>query len=53
MPRFSVSAPPVDAAPVKRLGEPPFRLSRPGFLPEMETIYRAIAASAMALTLEK
>jgi len=49
--RFSIAAPAVDAAPVKRLGEPAFWPGRPGLLPQMETAYRAITDAALALTL--
>jgi uncharacterized Zn finger protein len=51
--RFVVTAPPVEAAPVKRLGEPPFWQDRPGLLPQMETVYRAITKAARTLALEK
>jgi uncharacterized Zn finger protein len=49
--RFAIAAPPVEAAPVKRLGEPAFWKGRPGLLPQMETAYRAITDAALALTL--
>ena len=49
--RFAIAAPSVDAAPVKRLGEPPFWQGRPGLLAQMETAYRAITEAALALTL--
>jgi uncharacterized Zn finger protein len=51
--RFAVAAPPVEAAPVKRLGEPPFWHDRLDLLPQMETAYRAITKAAMTLTLGK
>ena len=47
--RFTFTPAPVDAAPVKRLGEPPFWQSRPALLPQMETAYRAIAEAAIRL----
>ncbi len=47
--RFTLAPAPVDAAPVKRLGEPPFWPRRPALLPQMETAYRAIAEAAMKL----
>jgi uncharacterized Zn finger protein len=50
---FVIAAPPVEAAPIKRLGEPPFRQGRPGLLPQMETVYRAITKAAMTLMLGK
>ena len=49
--RFTIVAPSVDAAPVKRLGEPSFWQGRPGLLPQMETAYRTITEAALALTL--
>jgi uncharacterized Zn finger protein len=49
--RFTIAAPAVDAAPVKRLGEPAFWQGKPEFLPQMETAYRAITEAALALTL--
>ena len=49
--RFSIAAPAVDAAPVKRLGEPAFWRGHQEFLPQMETAYRAITDAALALTL--
>jgi uncharacterized Zn finger protein len=50
---FVIAAPPIEAAPVKRLGEPPFWQDRPGLLPQMETVYRAITKAVMTLTLGK
>ena len=47
--RFTLAPAPVDAAPVKRLGEPPFWSGRPALLPQLETAYRAIAEAAMQL----
>jgi len=41
---------PVDAAPVRRLGEPPFWAARPALLPQMEAAYRAIAEAATRLS---
>jgi uncharacterized Zn finger protein len=49
--RFTIAAPAVEAAPVKRLGEPAFWQGRPSLLPQMETAYRAITEAALALTL--
>jgi uncharacterized Zn finger protein len=49
--RFSIAAPVVEAAPVKRLGEPAFWQGRLEFLPQMETAYRAITEAALAVTL--
>jgi uncharacterized Zn finger protein len=49
--RFTIAAPAVTAAPVKRLGEPAFWPGRPGFLSQMETAYCAITDAALALTL--
>ncbi len=51
--QFVVTEPPVEAAPVKRLGEPPFWHDRPDLLPQMETVYRAITKAALTLTLGK
>ena len=48
---FTIAAPGVDAAPVKRLGEPAFWQGKPEFLPQMEIAYRAITKAALALTL--
>lgn len=51
--RFAIAAPPIEAASVKRLGEPPFWQGRPGLLPQMETVYRAITEAVITLTLAK
>jgi uncharacterized Zn finger protein len=51
--RFVIAAPPVEAAPIKRLGEPPFWQDSPRLLPRMESVYRAITKAAMTLTLGK
>jgi uncharacterized Zn finger protein len=47
--RFTYTPAPVDAAPVKRLGEPPFWPGRPALLPQLEAAYRAIAEAALRL----
>jgi uncharacterized Zn finger protein len=47
--RFTLAPAPVDAAPVKRLGEPPFWRGRPALLPQLETAYRAIGEAALRL----
>lgn len=47
--RFTLVPAPVDAAPVKRLGEPPFWPGRPALLAQMETAYRAISQEAIRL----
>jgi uncharacterized Zn finger protein len=49
--RFAIAAPPVEAAPVKRLGEPAFWKGHAGFLSQMEMAYRAVTEAALALTL--
>ncbi len=48
---FTIAAPAVDAAQVKRLGEPAFWQGKPEFLPQMEKAYRAITEAALVLTL--
>lgn len=49
--RFTIAAPEVEAAPVKRLGEPPFWSGQPGFLAQMSRAYAAITREALSLAL--
>jgi uncharacterized Zn finger protein len=48
---FTIARPEVDAAPIKRLGEPEFWAGKGDFISEMETIYRAISESAIKTAL--
>ena len=49
--RFTIQAPPVEAAPIKRLGEPPFWASQPPFIDTFAPAYTAITRAALAETL--
>ncbi|MBN1437875.1 MAG: SWIM zinc finger family protein [Anaerolineales bacterium] len=44
---FHAQAPEVDAAPVKRLGEPPFRIGPGGLAAWMERVYRSVTEEAL------
>jgi len=48
---FTVARPEVDAAPIKRLGQPAFWTGKGDFLVEMESMYRAISESAIKTVL--
>jgi uncharacterized Zn finger protein len=48
---FSIARPEVDAAPIKRLGQPEFWAGKGDFISEMESIYRAISESAIKTAL--
>jgi uncharacterized Zn finger protein len=48
---FAISRPEVDAAAIKRLGQPAFWTGKGDFLVEMESIYRAISEAAMKTVL--
>lgn len=49
--RFTLTAPDVDAIPVKQLGEPAFGVARPGFIPQMSAAYAAVTRAALAQAL--
>jgi uncharacterized Zn finger protein len=49
--RFTLSAPDVEAAAVKQLGEPPFWSGTPSFVSEMSQAYGAVTRAALALAL--
>jgi uncharacterized Zn finger protein len=49
--RFQVAAPPLDAAPIKRLGAPPFWNRQPPFAELMSQAYRAITHAALEIAL--
>jgi uncharacterized Zn finger protein len=49
--RFQVAAPPLDAAPVKRLGAPPFWSGKPPFVELMSQAYAAITRAALEIAL--
>jgi uncharacterized Zn finger protein len=51
--QFTITRPPVDAAPVKRLGQPPFWKSERDFISDMESLYRAISEAAIKTALEE
>jgi uncharacterized Zn finger protein len=46
-PRFAIAAPPLDAAPIKRLGSPPFWSGQPSFVTLMSQAYAQIAKAAL------
>jgi uncharacterized Zn finger protein len=48
---FTISRPEVDAAPIKRLGQPAFWTGKGDFLAEMESMYRAISEAAIKTVL--
>ena len=48
---FAISRPEVDAAAIKRLGQPAFWTGKGDFLAEMEAVYRAISESAIKTVL--
>jgi len=50
---FTIARPEVDAAPVKRLGQPPFWTSKLDFIAEMESIYRSISEAAIKAALSE
>jgi uncharacterized Zn finger protein len=45
--RFAIAAPPIDAAPIKRLGPPPFWSGQPSFTTLMSQAYAQIAKAAL------
>jgi uncharacterized Zn finger protein len=49
--RFQIAAPTLDAAPVKRLGAPPFWNSKPPFVEVMSQAYSAITRAALEIAL--
>ncbi len=49
--RLTLAAPEIEAAPVKRLGEPPFWSARPGFVERMSAAYTVVTQEALALAL--
>jgi uncharacterized Zn finger protein len=49
--RFQIVAPPLDAAPVKRLGAPPFWSGKPPFAEVMSQAYAAITRAALEIAL--
>jgi uncharacterized Zn finger protein len=49
--RFQIAAPPLDAAPVKRLGAPPFWSGKPSFVELMSQAYGAISRAALEIAL--
>jgi uncharacterized Zn finger protein len=44
---FNITPPAVEAAPIKRLGQPPFWHSKANFISEMESVYRNISRAAI------
>jgi uncharacterized Zn finger protein len=48
---FQMAAPPLDAAPIKRLGAPPFWSGDPPFVELMSQAYRAITRAALEIAL--
>jgi len=48
---FTIARPEVDAAPIKRLGQPEFWTGRGDFISEMESVYRAISEAAIKTAL--
>jgi uncharacterized Zn finger protein len=48
---FQIVAPPLDAAPVKRLGAPPFWSGKPPFVELMSQAYSAISLAALEIAL--
>ena len=48
---FRVEPPPLDAAPIKRLGAPPFWSGKPPFVEVMSQAYAAISRAALELAL--
>jgi uncharacterized Zn finger protein len=48
---FQVVAPPIDAAPIKRLGAPPFWSGKPPFVELMSQAYSAITRAALEIAL--
>jgi uncharacterized Zn finger protein len=46
--RISIERPPVDAAPVKRLGEPAFRLGRDDVMACFTALYRSVSDAVLA-----
>jgi uncharacterized Zn finger protein len=48
---FQVAAPPLDAAPIKRLGAPPFWSGDPPFAELMSQAYRTITRAALEIAL--
>jgi hypothetical protein len=49
--QFIIAGPPVEAAPVKRLGQPPFWNSKLDFISEMESAYNRISEAAIRTAL--
>jgi uncharacterized Zn finger protein len=49
--RFQVAAPQLDAAPIKRLGAPPFWSGKPPFVELMSQAYGAITRAALEIAL--
>jgi uncharacterized Zn finger protein len=45
--RFAIAAPEVEAATVRRLGEPPFWSAQTPFLPQLSVAYRAVTEAAI------
>jgi len=48
---FSMARPEIDAAPIKRLGQPAFWKGKGDFLAEMESMYRSISEAAIKTVL--
>ena len=51
--QFKIARPAVDAAPIKRLGQPPFCNNQQDFIALMEAIYRRISEAAIKTALEE